>query len=691
MKQEKRIKNSRGKHLGRAGENSVRSFQALAMLALALALALISCNDNGEISFGADGDADGEMGVMTLMGSSTDADNAFVINLGFQAVDGPSGLTANSLGFTVEKVLLPRAPACSASDQETLEAEAGAFHLPVIGDSLRLALVLPPDESFCQLGLQLSDSTMAFSLVAYTQRGRRLVVQSSIDSLVFLPMEENFRFSVGESSNWMASIDMDLLLSEDLLLGMNALDRDSRLNETLVLATEFDGSVRVDATHNPAYLPAVTYAISRAFTLYKDTNGNGKLDAGERSADNTVAHSKPGDPPPDLTGPCDELNPEICAGREDCHVIRGSLFDMEKMCHVENRDIGCMDAHIPCSDKPSWALDPDGACWSFGNDCLPAGFTYASQVEGGEACRGMGGWPECTEGPLPCADLDVSACAGRDDCSVIRGSLYDMEKMCHVENRDVGCMDADGVCGQAGTAAIDPEGACWSFRNTCLPSGFNRASQVEGGEACSNMSGWPVCTEETLPCADLDVSACNTREECSLIMGQQIFIDDACIGPEIAVGCKGPGSVCVDDGVNALDPDGACWAFFSGCVPKGWGEGHSEEDRASCDRMDAFQLADCPSAPTDCAEVDPEVCSGREDCVVITGNAIDRDNGCIGASSDLGCMQRDWGCGDAETYARDPEGVCWWFSSTCQPSYPGWESAEDEDCGYLAVPNDFCE
>lgn len=86
------------------------------------------------------------------------------------------------------------------------------------------------------------------------------------------------------------------------------------------------------------------------------------------------------------------------------------------------------------------------------------------------------------------------------------------------------------------------------------------------------------------------------------------------------------------------------------------------------------------SAPTGCGALDPGACATEAQCAVIEGRPILDDGAggqCVDFDSDrvgLGCMDADWGCGEAETLGRPPGGDCYWFPTTCLPT--GWEVCE---------------
>lgn len=73
-----------------------------------------------------------------------------------------------------------------------------------------------------------------------------------------------------------------------------------------------------------------------------------------------------------------------------------------------------------------------------------------------------------------------------------------------------------------------------------------------------------------------------------------------------------------------------------------------------------------------CEELDVDQCAQRQDCRVIDGRKVFEAEKCLMSSQPLGCMSVNLYCGDAETPAKNPDGECYWFPSTCVPD--GWKS-----------------
>ena len=87
-----------------------------------------------------------------------------------------------------------------------------------------------------------------------------------------------------------------------------------------------------------------------------------------------------------------------------------------------------------------------------------------------------------------------------------------------------------------------------------------------------------------------------------------------------------------------------------------------------------------------CEALEEDECVSREDCYPLSGHpmSFSEADQCweVEASQFTHCMSVEMGCGDAITYAQNPDsGECWWFSSTCTPE--GWticDYPEEPEC-----------
>jgi len=165
-------------------------------------------------------------------------------------------------------------------------------------------------------------------------------------------------------------------------------------------------------------------------------------------------------------------------------------------------------------------------------------------------------------------------------------------------------------------------------------------------------------------CEDLSVETCQTREDCVTIRGQLIDVENMCIDSPGIYGCMDADQACNAAITSAQGPDGKCYQFSSGCLPKGWSSAGND---STCNVGYIDEM--CNKLGLPCEKYTGEECMVRCDCRVIEGRKIDTERNCIGGSEPLGCMEVGMGCGDAETLATDPSDVCYWFSSTCIPCH----------------------
>lgn len=113
--------------------------------------------------------------------------------------------------------------------------------------------------------------------------------------------------------------------------------------------------------------------------------------------------------------------------------------------------------------------------------------------------------------------------------------------------------------------------------------------------------------------------------------------------------------------------------------------GESEEETADT----TTETGDSQEEAVACADRDPSACEDTTGlCAVISGRpltlvsegeyCLDWDDPMI----ELGCMEADVGCGDAETLTSQDggDGTCsWWFPNTCTPvGYTYCEGWADE-------------
>ena len=67
----------------------------------------------------------------------------------------------------------------------------------------------------------------------------------------------------------------------------------------------------------------------------------------------------------------------------DCSVeVRASRLDETNLCWNEPEVIGCTASLKICQTEITYAIGPDGDCYSFGNSCMPKDFVPTAQGVG---------------------------------------------------------------------------------------------------------------------------------------------------------------------------------------------------------------------------------------------------------------------------------------------------------------------
>lgn len=90
--------------------------------------------------------------------------------------------------------------------------------------------------------------------------------------------------------------------------------------------------------------------------------------------------------------------------------------------------------------------------------------------------------------------------------------------------------------------------------------------------------------------------------------------------------------------------------------------------------MGEFYSVTCAGSCQHCSTLPPDQCDQDAFCAVIAGQRFD-PAGCLEPARPVGCYAVSSGCGAAVTAGSGPDGDCWVFPSTCQPS--GWARAGD--------------
>lgn len=87
----------------------------------------------------------------------------------------------------------------------------------------------------------------------------------------------------------------------------------------------------------------------------------------------------------------------------------------------------------------------------------------------------------------PCDELSFDDCSSDSSCTVIKGQRLNVDQMCTVPAEAIACEDKSAGCTTAVTFASDPAGERWMFADSCIPSGWKKAS------APNNAIEWAMC------------------------------------------------------------------------------------------------------------------------------------------------------------------------------------------------------
>ncbi|HTV25911.1 MAG TPA: hypothetical protein VMG12_44745, partial [Polyangiaceae bacterium] len=91
-----------------------------------------------------------------------------------------------------------------------------------------------------------------------------------------------------------------------------------------------------------------------------------------------------------------------------------------------------------------------------------------------------------------CSTFAESECRADAFCSPLQAQRLDAARGCQ-ELRYAGCERNDLDCSDAETSAVDPEGACWLFPNTCQPLGFGATSSQDPECGYASFEDVPRC------------------------------------------------------------------------------------------------------------------------------------------------------------------------------------------------------
>jgi hypothetical protein len=171
-------------------------------------------------------------------------------------------------------------------------------------------------------------------------------------------------------------------------------------------------------------------------------------------------------------------------------------------------------------------------------------------------------------------------------------------------------------------------------------------------------------------CERLDLNQCAANSGCGVIHGQLVEEARQCIGDDAKLGCKGANVSCGEALTIATDREGRAWWFSNTCTPASFEQlpGLSGSPQVAWVNWPACNPP-TPQRPASCADLVPDHCEqGRPDCVGVRATAFDTDRRCVRGPKIVMCIERSRGCASTISYARDPEGLAWAFTSVCRPA-----------------------
>lgn len=72
-------------------------------------------------------------------------------------------------------------------------------------------------------------------------------------------------------------------------------------------------------------------------------------------------------------GACRDVPLDGCADA-GCRVLNAIRYDRNDVCRYPSAAVGCIEAGTGCADAMTYAIDPAGGTWSFGDLCIPDGW-----------------------------------------------------------------------------------------------------------------------------------------------------------------------------------------------------------------------------------------------------------------------------------------------------------------------------
>ncbi|RJO68959.1 MAG: hypothetical protein C4523_06710 [Myxococcales bacterium] len=322
----------------------------LCAVLLTFACILASCNNGSDLSFGtpSDGDAvdtspDGDgsetVEAIDLKGTSYGGGNAREILMTFAELAGRGPLAWNKLVLNVKGVKAPEAPSCLRSDTELLRGEQTVYPLDLKAGATPLRLLLPPERDFCLMTVELAEIGLH---AEGTWNGETpIVADFDLFGHFFLtPAEGSFLFDDPALDAVIAGLDSSAMIPEEFLAAVPP-------GEDGVIHLQNEG-IATDLWRE------INLGVIRGLRLYRDTNGDGRLDSDEATPANVVAE-------PNL---CRRLAVEPISVAFDAPVIGGVQernVTVSNACGATGDAVTIRDGGFLFSDAFSYVLSRTGA------------------------------------------------------------------------------------------------------------------------------------------------------------------------------------------------------------------------------------------------------------------------------------------------------------------------------------------
>jgi len=209
-------------------------------------------------------DTEENTGRIVMKGGSEDGGNAKEIyfTLNFDTIS--SNITWTEVLMTIDNIALAEFPECQ-SKSLNLASDAGPLSVSVMDAiNTRLTLLVPVDRDFCSLKFALPTQTISFQLKGVTSEDIDISINTSLDGeIIFQPSAGFFNWKTVESYYWVASLNLDSLIS------------DSYLQK---LQSSQDGAILIDSANNAFAIEHIENNIKKSFIIVEDENRNGARD-----------------------------------------------------------------------------------------------------------------------------------------------------------------------------------------------------------------------------------------------------------------------------------------------------------------------------------------------------------------------------------------------------------------------------